>query len=332
MLAQVPRRAVDSSLTATPPLTMSIGGETKSIARGGASRRYLAVYELESPDVLVSDAWSKAVAARVAGRRKSGRSRATASTRCTQRHRLIATRTGMLGILTLDTAFPRIRGDVGARGRRSLSRAPCARRGAHVEDVVHGAIDASLVPAFVDGGTRARRRRLQRHRDDLRLPGALAARARAARARRPGADVGAAAAAAGASDAAGRAASRRRHVFRRRSRQRTRCMAAGAARRHAGRGRRSGRLLRADDPARRRVARPSSAWRQTRSPPPGGWSTRIPASARSCSNARTCRPTATAVGDGDRSAGLRRGASRRLVPRRTRGPRERRDAADGRSA
>jgi len=44
------------------PLTMSIAGELKSIVREGQPR-YLAVYELSSPDVLVSEAWSKAVEA-----------------------------------------------------------------------------------------------------------------------------------------------------------------------------------------------------------------------------------------------------------------------------
>ena len=42
------------------PLTMIIGGEAKSIVVQGQPR-YLAVYELASPDVLVSDAWAKAV-------------------------------------------------------------------------------------------------------------------------------------------------------------------------------------------------------------------------------------------------------------------------------
>ena len=42
------------------PLTMSIGGEKKSIAAEGEPR-YSAYYELESAEVLVSDAWAKAV-------------------------------------------------------------------------------------------------------------------------------------------------------------------------------------------------------------------------------------------------------------------------------
>ena len=48
------RRAV------TVPLTMSIGGEKKTIAAEGEPR-YSAYYELESAEVLVSDAWAKAV-------------------------------------------------------------------------------------------------------------------------------------------------------------------------------------------------------------------------------------------------------------------------------
>ncbi len=44
------------------PLTLSIGGEKKTIVAEGEPR-YSAVYELESPDVLISEAWSKAVEA-----------------------------------------------------------------------------------------------------------------------------------------------------------------------------------------------------------------------------------------------------------------------------
>jgi hypothetical protein len=50
------RRAV------TVPLTMSIGGEKKTIVAEGEPR-YSAYYELESAEVLVSDAWSRAVEA-----------------------------------------------------------------------------------------------------------------------------------------------------------------------------------------------------------------------------------------------------------------------------
>lgn len=44
------------------PLEMFIGGEKKRIAAEGEPR-YTAVYEIESPDVLTSQAWSKAVEA-----------------------------------------------------------------------------------------------------------------------------------------------------------------------------------------------------------------------------------------------------------------------------
>ncbi|HEX5093953.1 MAG TPA: hypothetical protein VFV84_14805 [Burkholderiales bacterium] len=44
----------------TVPLTMSIGGEKKTIVAEGEPR-YSAYYELESAEVLVSDAWAKAV-------------------------------------------------------------------------------------------------------------------------------------------------------------------------------------------------------------------------------------------------------------------------------
>jgi hypothetical protein len=44
------------------PLTLAIGGEKKRIVAEGEPR-YSAVYELESPDVLVSEAWAKAVEA-----------------------------------------------------------------------------------------------------------------------------------------------------------------------------------------------------------------------------------------------------------------------------
>lgn len=42
------------------PLTMSIGGELRTIVIENEPR-FGAVYELESPDVLTSDAWAKAV-------------------------------------------------------------------------------------------------------------------------------------------------------------------------------------------------------------------------------------------------------------------------------
>jgi hypothetical protein len=42
------------------PLTMIIGGEKKTIGAQGEPR-YSAIYELESAEVLLSDAWAKAV-------------------------------------------------------------------------------------------------------------------------------------------------------------------------------------------------------------------------------------------------------------------------------
>jgi hypothetical protein len=44
----------------TVPLAMIIGGERKTIVAEGEPR-YSAIYELESAEVLVSDAWAKAV-------------------------------------------------------------------------------------------------------------------------------------------------------------------------------------------------------------------------------------------------------------------------------
>ena len=46
--------------TRTEPLTMIIGGEKKTMIAEGQPR-YSAIYELESADVLVSDAWAQAV-------------------------------------------------------------------------------------------------------------------------------------------------------------------------------------------------------------------------------------------------------------------------------
>jgi hypothetical protein len=44
----------------TRPLTMMLGGERKTMDPQGAPR-FHALYELESPDVLLTDAWAKAV-------------------------------------------------------------------------------------------------------------------------------------------------------------------------------------------------------------------------------------------------------------------------------
>ena len=46
----------------TQPLTMSIGGEPRTIVAEGEPK-YAAIYEIESPAVLVSDAWARAVEA-----------------------------------------------------------------------------------------------------------------------------------------------------------------------------------------------------------------------------------------------------------------------------
>ena len=45
----------------TEPFEITIGGEVKAI--DAASPRYVAIYELESPDVLRSEAWANAVEA-----------------------------------------------------------------------------------------------------------------------------------------------------------------------------------------------------------------------------------------------------------------------------
>ena len=45
---------------ATMPLTMVLGGETRTIVAQGEPR-YSSVYEIESPDVLTSAAWANAV-------------------------------------------------------------------------------------------------------------------------------------------------------------------------------------------------------------------------------------------------------------------------------
>ena len=46
----------------TQPLTMSIGGEHRAMVAEGEPT-FSAIYEIESPDVLVSDAWAEAVEA-----------------------------------------------------------------------------------------------------------------------------------------------------------------------------------------------------------------------------------------------------------------------------
>ena len=54
----------------------------------------------------------------------------------------------MLGILTLDTAFPRVRGDVGNPDTFAFPVRHATIRGAQVDDIVHRRSDA-LLPAFV---------------------------------------------------------------------------------------------------------------------------------------------------------------------------------------
>ena len=59
MLLQVPGvKAVSRSVT--EPLTMVMGGETKAIVAEGEPR-YSAIYEIESPAVLTSQAWAEAI-------------------------------------------------------------------------------------------------------------------------------------------------------------------------------------------------------------------------------------------------------------------------------
>lgn len=59
----------------------------------------------------------------------------------------------MLGILTLDTTFPRIAGDVGAPETFDFPVLHEIVAGAYVEDVVHRRRE-TLLPAFVDAGRR----------------------------------------------------------------------------------------------------------------------------------------------------------------------------------
>lgn len=51
---------VSAARFATRPLTMMLGGERRTMDPQGAPR-FHALYELESPDVLLTDAWAKAV-------------------------------------------------------------------------------------------------------------------------------------------------------------------------------------------------------------------------------------------------------------------------------
>ncbi len=59
MLSQVPG-VVSITRFETQPLTMAMGGETRTIVAEGEPK-FQAMYELESPEVLTSDAWADAV-------------------------------------------------------------------------------------------------------------------------------------------------------------------------------------------------------------------------------------------------------------------------------
>ena len=59
MLMKVPG-VVSVTRFSSEPLTMIMGGERRDIDAPGEPR-YSAVYEIESPEVLVSDAWAQAI-------------------------------------------------------------------------------------------------------------------------------------------------------------------------------------------------------------------------------------------------------------------------------
>ena len=59
MLLQVPG-VIAIRRSKTMPLVLSIGGERKTVAAPNEPR-YSAFYEIEHPDVLVSDAWADAI-------------------------------------------------------------------------------------------------------------------------------------------------------------------------------------------------------------------------------------------------------------------------------
>jgi hypothetical protein len=62
----------------------------------------------------------------------------------------------MLGILMLDTAFPRIPGDLGCADTFPFPVRIAVIPGAHVDEIVHGRSDACLAP-FVDAGRKLAR-------------------------------------------------------------------------------------------------------------------------------------------------------------------------------
>jgi hypothetical protein len=66
---------------------------------------------------------------------------------------MMATAAAPLGILTLDTAFPRIRGDVGCAQTFAFPVRLRTVGGATVEHVVHRRDERALLPAFIAAGT-----------------------------------------------------------------------------------------------------------------------------------------------------------------------------------
>ena len=61
MLLKVPG-VISVTRLETQPLTMSMAGERRTIVAEGEPK-YTAIYEIESPEVMVSDAWAEAVEA-----------------------------------------------------------------------------------------------------------------------------------------------------------------------------------------------------------------------------------------------------------------------------
>jgi len=59
-LLEVPGVLAVTRVTSEPGATMRIDGQTKALVAEGEPK-YSAIYELESADVLLSDAWAKAV-------------------------------------------------------------------------------------------------------------------------------------------------------------------------------------------------------------------------------------------------------------------------------
>ena len=84
-----------------------------------------------------------------------------------------------LGLLMLDTRFPRIAGDIGHPATFDFPVRRRIVRGASPERVVRGR-DPALLQPFIEAGRGARRRRRGSDRDELRLPGAVPAELQAA--------------------------------------------------------------------------------------------------------------------------------------------------------